>query len=132
MSVQLVRQTLDSIGDAEVDLVRDVYVRFFEKSPESQELFGPQSGHEKRLMVRMTMMTVYERLSGESQVASYTNGIGLEHDVLLVTGPMYKAFTEAMLEALAASLGALWTQEHARVWEAELRLLSDKMMNAAY
>ena len=100
-------------------VTRRFYELLFQHHPDVRALFTDDLGHQAAVL-HTAMRAVLHHLDDPDWLVSMLGALGAQHARLGVTPPMYDAFTDCMVEAMAETAGDGWTPEIEDGWRGTL------------
>ena len=96
---------LEVIAEGEARFTERFYEIFFERRPDTRPLFGLYSLSEQEEMMRETLRSLHALAEGETWLKGNLSALGASHEEYGVTGDMYPAYVDAMLECAKELMG---------------------------
>jgi len=125
----LVQQSYAVLGDDAPAMATEFYRRLFAGDPSAEALFthGPDVMSQKfadELAAIVDAITSYDSFSAR------VSDLAARHHAYGVRTPHYRAAGEALLGALATTLGPAWNQGVEDAWRRAYNLVAETMMGA--
>jgi hemoglobin-like flavoprotein len=111
-------------------LTRRFYELLFERYPDVRHLFATDL-REQAAMLRTALRATLEHLGDPEWLSTALGALGAQHAAWGVTAPMYDAFEECMLAAMAELSHDGWTPALAAEWSATFHEVRDLMLAGA-
>ena len=127
--IALVKSSMAALSGGD-DVVRCFYDRLFELAPETRALF-PESLDAQRVSFLATLRELVDSLDELPDLALQGRALGARHRGYGVRAAHYRAVRTALIEALSASLGDAFTDEHAEAWRQAYDLMAEVMQQGA-
>ena len=121
-----IRQSYLIIAAKSPDVIADFYARLFRRRPETRALFGPHMGNQIGKFAGLLELCVLERKDGED-LAPVLRTLGQRHRDRAIDDDLYPDFIDCFIEAVAAEVGDIWTQEHDRAWRDTMAHIAEMM-----
>lgn len=120
--VRAVAQSLELLGDRGVDPGHEVYARAFARWPDTERLFFRDHDHAIRdHMMFEIIQAVLDLAEGGNYARGYITTEHIHHvDDLTVGSEAYVGLFAVLRDVVADALGADWTANMARDWDALL------------
>ncbi len=116
MDLSAVRKTWNSLAGRRLEFIDTFYTRLFERYPEYQKLFPPDSmGMQKEKMVEM-LSSVARFADNIGLVRTYLLEVGAAHQRMGISSQDIRNFTEVFLDSLAATCGESWQSHQEVAW----------------
>lgn len=112
------------------EIADNFYARLFALAPDTRALFRVDMGEQGRKLF-LTLATVVDALDALDRVLPVAQALAIRHAGYGVQDRHYAAVGEALVAALAASLGQHFDDDTRAGWIAAYTLLSDHMRAAA-
>jgi len=128
--VELVRSSYASLGPGATDMAREFYRRLFALDPTVQDLFtyGPEIMADK---FSAELAAIVEAIVSFDAFSARLRELATRHVGYGVQVRHYRLVGEALVGALAHSLGPEWTDAHETAWRHAYNLVAEVMMAAA-
>ena len=101
-------RALEMFARQEAQITERFYEIFFERRPDTLELFGAHSISEREEMMRETLRSLHAFYEGQDWLEGNLAALGKSHWEYGVTQDMYSSFVDSLLDRLAESLRGLW------------------------
>lgn len=111
-------------------LTRRFYELLFERHPEVRELFGADL-HVQAHMLGTALRLVLEHIGEPDWLTHGLGALGAQHAEWGVTAPMYDAFRECMVTAMAEHTGEAWNPQLEAAWDATFQEICSLMLGGA-
>jgi hemoglobin-like flavoprotein len=102
---EALRRALEAFSDHEGQITERFYEIFFEKRPDTRELFGVHSIAEREEMMRETLRSIEALLENHDWLAGNLDALGRSHWEYGVTEDMYPSFVECLIDCGHEVLG---------------------------
>lgn len=130
MDVSLLRSSFaDVAADADAIAAR-FYERMFATYPQVAPLFEGTDPAEQRRKLVASLATIVTQVDQPDALGSTLEGLGRRHSDYGVEAHHYGYVTASLLATLAEAAGPRWTAELAQTWDAALRTVSARMIEA--
>ena len=116
MNQDLLRQSLDEVGQNQTPLTARFYEILFQRYPMVRPLFGRRSEEAQAKMLQESIVAVVEHLDNDRWLATHLRSLGRTHRDYGVTAAMYSWVGECLLAALADLSGDRWSRELETAW----------------
>ncbi len=127
--IEAVEATMAVLAPALDDLAADVYARLDRLAPETAELFtGDPAAQRQKFAAELE--TIVRAIRHHDAFLERASRLGRQHVHYGVRPVHYELVGAALFEALAAALGATWTEATAEAWRLAYRLTAEAMMQA--
>jgi nitric oxide dioxygenase len=130
-------EQLDLISDTASSIEADAdrfsmrfYERLFELSPATRALF-PDDLTEQRGKLVDELVFLVSAASDLPAFLDRAHDLGARHQTYGVRPGDYDSVRTALLDSLALVVGARWTEESRRAWQALYRLIAETMLEGA-
>jgi nitric oxide dioxygenase len=125
--VDLVESSVAALGARLDDVVDAFYARLFAIAPETRSLFGGDPARQRakfasELAFLATVIRQHDRF------VTTADDMGRRHGAVGVRPEHFRPAGEALLEAIAETLGPAWTPEVEVAWRLAYRLTAEAMM----
>ncbi|MFT3774468.1 MAG: globin domain-containing protein [Minicystis sp.] len=129
--LQILRDSFRRLIPRADQLAQRFYETLFSRRPDTARLFeGVHFDEQKRRLVRAVALIV-RNMERPEFLRAYLQGLGAIHVAYGVSREHYPAFSECLLEALAATAGPEWTRKEEAAWRGALQLISEAMLAGA-
>lgn len=127
--VTLVQGTSDVLLTVEPHVANCFYDRLFELAPETKSLFAADLSHQKAKLTNM-LASLIGALGRPELFASIITYTGRTHARLGILPKYYEPTGQALIAAMAASLGPRFTPEVREAWAALYLAIQIRMLEA--
>jgi hemoglobin-like flavoprotein len=128
--IEAVQRTFEMIVPIADTFAFMFYDRFFAEEPEARPLFQSDMSTQRIKVMDMLALAVRSMEEPEAMIQEL-RGLGLRHVTYRVEPEHYITMNEAIVWALAESLGDQFTSSMRRAWEKTLARLAEVMLAAA-
>lgn len=126
----VMENSLLAIADANVDIVPVPFARFFASYPEQRAAFTNLEAAQGR-MTNETLDALLGLARHEYWVpVTIANFVDLHRNYGVIPLEQYSTFVNLLVDVLAESADAAWTEEQARAWKAQAIRLNDMIAEA--
>lgn len=128
--VDLVESSVAALGGRLDDVAVAFYARLFAVAPETRSLFGGDPARQRAKFVSELafLATVIRQ---HDRFVTTADDLGRRHGAVGVRPEHFRPAGEALLEAMAETLGPAWTPELELAWRLAYRLTAEAMMAGA-
>ncbi len=127
--VAMVQSSFARLGSQATDLSVRFYRRLFEVAPSFRSLFSEDPADQEALFLSELAMLVASISRFDAFIAR-TRRLGASHAAYGITYVHYETVGVVLLEALAETLGAGFTDELRSAWRSAYDLMAETMMQA--
>jgi hemoglobin-like flavoprotein len=115
----LIAGTLERIGDMDINPTADVYRRLFAKHPELETLFVlDRDGAVRGNMLAKALEALIDLAGPRAFGPHFIRAEATNHDGIGVSGEIYAAFFDCILDAVRDALADAWSDELEVAWGA--------------
>jgi len=129
-NLQAVRRTLAMILPLADTFAFMFYERFFEMQPDARALFKGNMARQRRKIVEMLSLALHG-LEQPDGIEEELRRLGRRHANYGVERQQYRQMNDAIVWALAETLGDRFTAELCRAWQQVLTYIATVMLSAA-
>ena len=128
--VHLVESSFTSLGPRSSELARLFYLRLFDAEPSLHTMFS-ESPAEQEALFATELAALVRSITRYDAFVTRTRELGARHVSYGVTYAHYDTAGAVLLEALADTLGADFTEELRDAWRLAFDLVAETMMQGA-
>jgi len=128
--IEAVQRTFEMIIPIADTFALMFYNRFFNKEKEARQLFQSDMSGQREKVMEMLALAV-RSLDVPEEIIQELGALGLRHVTYRVQPGHYTSMNEAIIWALAESLGDQFTDSMRQAWEKALAAMTNIMLAAA-
>ena len=121
----VIRQCMEAVAEADVDISPEVYTAFFANMPEASQHMGDM---DERMKGRM-LDQVYQLLLGETD-NQYIQFEARTHRGYGANGAFYRGLLTAVKDTVRDTMGQDWTTRHEAAWDRSIQKIVDEFEQA--